>query len=91
MKSDAQLLHVLSKSATNKRLNMKYPNGTQAQLDAAKDDAMLIPEKTMFSYRNRGVHRIDHEMNDSGSVFFLYPESDDADFHFAEDLEPIHE
>lgn len=48
----ASCLEPIKKSKTK-----KWQNGTQAQLDAAKDDARLIPKKTFFRFQGWFVHR----------------------------------
>lgn len=72
---------------------MKYPNGTQAQLDAARDDAMLIPMRTRFLNRDGlPVHRADSEHDDARSVHFVFAQADDdARDLDATDLEPIND
>ena len=70
---------------------MKWQNGTQEQLDAAMDNAKLIPKKTYFmSARgctcDKVVYRIDNESNDELSVMMLANADCSADFHAAEDL-----
>ena len=73
----------------------KWQNGTQAQLDAAKDDARLIPKKTYFKScygltRGLIVHRIDAEQNTSINVL-MFEYDGQFDFHNASDLEPIND
>ena len=52
---------------------MKYKKGTQAMLDAAKDDARLIPKKTYFRHKEAGYWwcRADCEENDATQVLMV--------------------
>jgi len=79
----------------------KWQNGTQAQLNAAKYDARLIPKKTYFRSKISimGVatcYVIQCEENDNESVLMMeIIESGDVMsrcwFHTAKDLEPIND
>lgn len=80
----------------------KWQNGTQAQLDAARDDARLIPKKTYFrstkcEMRGMVCYRADYHLNDRDSVLMV--EFDDshsesschAFCHIAAELDPIND
>lgn len=50
----------------------KWQNGTQAQLDAAKDDARLIPKKAYFLHKEGYfLTRADCEENDATQVLMV--------------------
>ena len=72
----------------------KWQNGTQSQLDAAKDDARLIPKKTYF-YSNYGetkgmiVYKIDSNANDQSDVLMFNFGTGVNQFMCAEELEPV--
>jgi len=73
----------------------KWQNGTQSQLDNAKEDARKIPKKTYFwsKYGDTDatkVYRVDNEYNSSGEVL-MSNLNFNCDFHSAYDLEPINE
>lgn len=69
---------------------MKWQNGTQEQLDAAMDNAELIPKKTYF-LSNYGategtvVYRVDSPHNDANSTC-MSNSNFICDFHSASDL-----
>lgn len=69
----------------------KYKRGTQADLDAAKDDARLIPKKTYFMCDSKLVYRIDSPDNDKYYVCMFYAEHGSITFCDARDLEPVNE
>lgn len=74
----------------------KWQNGTQAQLDAAKDDARLIPKKTYFmairgDARGLKVFKIDNPYNDYESVAMMNADNGQWDFYWTEVLEPIND
>jgi len=73
----------------------KWKNGSQAQLDNAKDDARKIPKKTFFTSKygdtcGMKVYRIDSQHNSYAEVM-MFNENGDFDFHDSNDLEPINE
>lgn len=68
-----------------------WQNGTQEQLDAAMDNAKLIPKKTYFlsnygKTKGKVVYRVDNQLNDSSGVYMLANSDCSVDFHAAEDL-----
>lgn len=74
----------------------KWQNGTQAQLDAAKDDARLIPKKAYFKSKygktvGKIVYVIDNKHNERANVLMFASTDFSADFHNASDLEPIND
>jgi len=71
----------------------KWQNGTQEQLDAAKDDARLIPKKTYFCRPNRDYkfYRVDSPGNDAHSVMMIEDGGYCASFCRADELEPIND
>jgi len=73
----------------------KWQNGTQQMLDAAKDDARLIPKKTYFlskygATNGLKVYRIDSQWNESKQVM-MFENNGEFDYHNASDLEPIND
>jgi len=74
----------------------KWQNGTQSQLDNAKDDARKIPKKTFFmsmygETKGMVVYRIDAIGNDSGDVLMFNFGTGVSQFMTASELEPINE
>jgi len=74
---------------------LAWQNGTQAQLDNAKDDARKIPKKTYFMSKygdtdGTKVYRVDNEYNSADEVM-MSNANFECDFHAAFDLEPINE
>ena len=71
----------------------KWQNGTQEDLDFAKDDARLIPKKTFFMSTLYGsiVYRIDSVNNDRDSILMFSTNNVTACFHSSDCLEPIKE
>jgi hypothetical protein len=73
----------------------KWQNGTQSQLDAAKDDARLIPKKTYFRSKygeteGLKVYRVDSPYNDRYDMYMMTT-NDECDYHNASGLEPIND
>ena len=49
----------------------KYAKGTQADLDAAKNDATLLPFDTVFMYDGEEVIRQVHALDDPYTIFMI--------------------
>lgn len=74
----------------------KWKNGSKGQLDAAKDDARLIPKKTYFRAKHGElagmiVYRIDSIGDDSSDVLMYNFGVDRSQYMTATELEPINE
>ena len=74
----------------------KWQNGTQEQLEAAKDDARLIPKKTYFRSKygetsGMIVYKIDAIGNDAADVLMFNFGTGVSQFMTANELEPINE
>lgn len=89
----AEAADLLPAKKDKKPKQKKWQNGSQEQLDAAKDDARLIPKKTYFRSKSlhEVVYRIDCQWNDEYGVRMFCQYNGTFEFHAAQDLEPINE
>lgn len=81
-------LSLLPAKKDKKPKQKKWQNGTQEQLDAAMENAKLIPKKTYFmskygTTKGKVVYRIDHFLNDNSSVYMFCDQDQSCDFHGA--------